>query len=264
MGSKMGQKEPAILEMGKHSGWKGLANAGLLLLSTVLTLNSCQAIPTETYRTNQAESGRYISSSRNTDGGYKEFSIGNIGKAGYTQPQNEKGRYGVFLIDMQPLFLENIDKEELRNEIPNQIEVLKYAQRNKIPIFVLEYGNSGGGTIQELNDVLSKSNYELIIKNENNGFEGTSLNSKLEEYGIKEVILMGVNSCSCVKDTAIGALDNGYGIVTSPDVIAESEGVEKFFKTGECIDWYTENGMVLENYSDLIEYLEKNDTRGMK
>lgn len=165
------------------------------------------------------------------------------------QPQSE---YAVLLIDMQQDFLENIAQEEVDEEVPYQIEVIHAAQRNDIPVFVLEYRNHGQ-TIRTLMDAVAYSDYQVITKSDDNGFMHTNLDELLKERGVHNLILTGINASACVLRTGYGALENGYGIITSPDIIAN---VKWDWDFEESESWYRFHGTWIEDHDDLVRMMD--------
>lgn len=167
--------------------------------------------------------------------------------------QLRQANNAILLIDMQDSFLGRLNPYEREEEIPYQIEVLNAAKRNSIPIFVIEYAGMGS-TIPELMDVISNSDYEIITKPYNNGFLQTNLDDLLKEKGIDSLVLMGVFASACVYETAEGALEKGYEILTSTDVIADHEWV---FRHTESAEWYAEHGTLFEDHGQIVNYLDR-------
>ena len=144
----------------------------------------------------------------------------------------------VILIDMQKGFISQMRKNEKRRIMPNQIAVLRHCHTNNIPIIVLEY-KGYGSTIRELrSEYENTTNYLIITKSEDNGFEDTNLDEQLKTMGIKVLFLMGINADCCVKRTARGALDRHYNIMISNDVISGQSDHSK----NNSIPWYENNG----------------------
>lgn len=170
-------------------------------------------------------------------------------------PSNLEGYQGILLIDMQDDFLEEIQRDEVERMITNQIEVLECAQQNNLPIILLEYRNHDA-TNKQLRKILSNSNYKKIVKSEDDGFLYTSLDSIVKEKGASELVFMGINASACVKRTAKGALNAGYSIVTSPDIIADP----KHWRDNKSLEWYGSNGTLCPNTENLIEYLGNNNS----
>jgi len=173
-------------------------------------------------------------------------------KAHNTLEQRIEPNTAVILIDMQDKLLENINREEVYTEIQNQIEVITYAQEHNIPIFLLEFEGLGK-TNGKLKDALSKSPYETIVKLENNGFINTTLDIMLQQKAIKELILMGAYASACVLSTANGAIENGYKIATSKEVILDAEKLSEY---NESIGWYYSYGRLFLSTNGLIEYMK--------
>jgi isochorismate hydrolase len=166
-----------------------------------------------------------------------------------------KTDYAVLLIDMQEKFLEDIDEEEKKKEIPLQIEILEHAQRSGMPIYLLEYAHpyygDDGPTHKDLMAVLNRGEYETIKKTHDDGFIGTGLNDSLKKRGIETVILMGINASACVMRTGKGALWHGYEIMTSPDVIADP----CHCRIGESLWFYEREGKLFKSHEELIDFL---------
>ena len=183
------------------------------------------------------------------------------------QIQKKKNKTAILLIDMQDCYLgeEDVDHQEISKMIQRHIEILKYAQSNNLPIYVLEYGStykdpeycrvceSFGQTTKLLQKVLNEGDYTLIIKNRHSGFDITGLDSFLKNDEISELVLMGVYASVCVLATGQDAVQKNYKIITSPEIIEDN----KHWKENESIDWYNKNGLVFNDYLDLINYLKK-------
>lgn len=150
----------------------------------------------------------------------------------------------VILIDMQKLFVENLRKGEEDRIVPKQLCILEYCNKVDIPVVVLEFGKYRyGETIEVLMKVAQKnSNFRLIIKCDDDGFYCTDLHAHLKSLGVSKLFIMGINADFCVKATAESAIDNGYEIITSNEVISgqthhsRSNSVGWFRNNGQCID----------------------------
>lgn len=155
----------------------------------------------------------------------------------------------VLIIDMQKVFLEDIDGKERRRLIESQAEILNYCAEHDIPIVVVEYRGCGK-TIRELKRRIKKvPRQEFVTKNVNNGFRNPELEEALKTWGVKKIILMGVNASACVIETAEGAIKKGFQIATSECLIAD-EG-----KTDKSLPWYKKNSIYKENHLELIRTL---------
>lgn len=79
------------------------------------------------------------------------------------------------------------------------------------------------------------------------GFQGTSLQSLLEERGVKRVFICGVATDFCVKNTAIGAINLGFQVFVLEDAI---KGVF-YDKTNQAIDLLLESGAAFVNHDEI-------------
>ncbi|WP_245410715.1 isochorismatase family protein [Rhizobium sp. JAB6] len=60
----------------------------------------------------------------------------------------------------------------------------------------------------------------VIRKTEDDGFEGTDLDTILTAFGVKNLVICGVLSEMCVAATARAALERGYGVLLPHDAHA--------------------------------------------
>ncbi len=157
---------------------------------------------------------------------------------------------GVLLIDMQDRFVQGLAREGAAKIISHQVKVLDYCREHDVPVFVLEFYGCGE-TIHPLSDHVSRlRRKECIIKRYNDGFYDTLLSARLQAEEIKTLLLMGINASYCVKRTAAGAINNGFSIMTSGQLIADNR-ISEF---GSAIKWYQRNGQYHNNYQMLFHY----------
>ena len=160
-----------------------------------------------------------------------------------------KGKYAMLLIDMQEIFLEDIQRYTKNKQIRSQIKVLKYCSQKDIPVAILEYINYGS-TINKLASCLNKVPRKRYLKKDNkNGFTNAELFKQLEKWGVSHLGLMGIYTSSCVKATGIGAIKNGFSIFTAKQLIAEPKNC----KTNKSILWYKAEGKYYDNYKTLLK-----------
>lgn len=175
------------------------------------------------------------------------------------QAQTIDNKVAVLLIDMQEIYLTNVSDEEKKREIPYQLEVLDYCKKNNLPVFVLEFAGFGD-TIPILKDKIDSSDKKsYIIKTCRNGFHETSLDEQLKSENIKHLLLMGLYASACVRSTAENALDRGYNILTSKDLIADenSDSYDPESTVLESRWWYKEKGIYRESYKDLLKIISE-------
>jgi len=157
----------------------------------------------------------------------------------------------VLLIDMQEEFTGYIG-DRLNGLIEAQLGVIKYCSDKDIPLVILEYDPSSYATTEP---VLKKSisrvpRHTFIGKDSRSGFVRTNLDEVLYDFNRFHLYLMGIYANQCVRATAQSAIEKGYGIATSGDVISEVNG--KLFTT-----WFEENGLFTRTYKGMIKTLEK-------
>lgn len=166
----------------------------------------------------------------------------------YNLPIEEISEYNTegiaaLIIDMQPFFLDDIETRKKNDMISAQKYLVAICRYYKIPLVFLEYTECG----KTITNLTSPAKYvpktKSIKKNHDNGFEDTDLESYLIDYHTKTVILAGVDASLCVKDTARGALDAGFEIATSEELIADPA---KFYESPSV--WYQKNGV----YEDTV------------
>jgi nicotinamidase-related amidase len=156
---------------------------------------------------------------------------------------------------MQDSFLRKVTKENRDRIIPNQIKVIDFCSKNKVPLIVLKYKRRGDTTKILKERIQKLSNVQTVIKENNSGFMETNLDEILEKMKVKNIVLMGINASGCVQDTAIGALHRGYKILTASTVIASFSERDRNLATSE--KWYPRKGKYFRSTEDLLKYLTK-------
>ncbi len=152
------------------------------------------------------------------------------------------------LVDMQEYFLESFKKDVREELISNQLNFLKRMEKTEIPLAILEYSGEGSTVEPLLSQAkLFQRNY-FIEKSYNDGFEGTNLREKLHEWHTRSILLMGVNANFCVKETAESAREEGFGIVTSIELIGDHT-----VPICTYAGWFQRNGVYFPSYANLVE-----------
>jgi len=163
----------------------------------------------------------------------------------------------LIIVDMQDYFLKNMDAKTKKEFIGNIIPIVKKCQDKNIPIIELEYagvGKSRGKTISRLHSMYKS--YSTIIKKSNGGFTRTKLDQDLRNLKAKEVILVGINANGCIQDTAIGALNRDYKVVTSLGAIGNTWSNDLNLSKNN-LKWYQENTKLLNSTKELRDYISK-------
>ena len=163
-----------------------------------------------------------------------------------------KDTTAVLVIDMQDFFLDKFRPEKRRALIEQQSKVIDFCSKHQIAIILLEYKDRGQ-TTASLRHILKKGtnvNVEIITKDSNGGFTNTDLDEVLKHKNVKNIVLMGINGSGCIQDTAIGALNRGYKILTSGEVIASSTNRDRDLATSR--KWYSKKGHFFESTDELL------------
>jgi nicotinamidase-related amidase len=90
----------------------------------------------------------------------------------------------LILIDMQEFFLRNLKQDVREKLIENQIEIIDFCIKNKIPVFITQYNCLGifrGKTIPVLLNKIGGNLVRTIVKLNNSAFTKTELDSYLKE-----------------------------------------------------------------------------------
>jgi len=152
------------------------------------------------------------------------------------------------LVDMQKDFVCDLRRGDLERIVPNQLYVIKRCNEMKIPIIVLEYFDFGK-TIRRLRrKIVKNKKHTFILKYHDSGFINTELNETLVSLNAKCIFIMGINAAFCVKDTARDAVNYGYEIITSADVISGMPDHPR----DDNIRWYRRNGTVLKRIQEIL------------
>jgi len=92
---------------------------------------------------------------------------------------------------------------------------------------------------------LNHADYVIDNKKRLDCFYGTDLKSLLEVLGIKNVILMGINTNTCVLNTAFTAFNHDYRVVVASDCVASMYGddlhVLGLQNVARCLGWVLSN-----------------------
>jgi nicotinamidase-related amidase len=154
----------------------------------------------------------------------------------------------VLLIDMQKTFVNNKEKKAL---IPRQIEILRACKNAGVPLIVVEYKDEGE-TLEPIKKEFAEfESIHKITKPLDDAFVGTMLEDLLQKIGAQKLLVMGVNACKCVYDTVSHAIQLGYEVALSNDLIAgycNGPGCEPEFRQ----DWYRKNTHFFENHTEIL------------
>lgn len=174
------------------------------------------------------------------------------GEQQYRERHATDGNWAVILIDMQTGFI----KGGCADMIRAQIEVIRMCAERDVPLVVLEYYGEGK-TLPGLEAEISRvKRTTRMTKHWNDGFKGGRLCEHLEELDVQKLLLMGVNGSFCVLDTATSALNLGYEVATSLDLVTNTSTCVKSKKDmGNVFSWFNRNGILVQESSELAYVL---------
>jgi biuret amidohydrolase len=103
-------------------------------------------------------------------------------------------------------------------------------------------GSRGTEIIPEL---LKGTDYVIDNKKRLDCFHGTDLKTLLDILGVKNVILMGINTNTCVLNTAFTAFNHDYCVVVASDCVASMYGEDLHVlglqNVARCLGWVLSN-----------------------
>ncbi|EST11462.1 isochorismatase family cysteine hydrolase [Sporolactobacillus laevolacticus] len=130
----------------------------------------------------------------------------------------------LLVIDVQQGF---IDSRNFEKMIQNIHRLIINSQKNKEPIFFIRHLDKGkesmiqdGTPAGEICHQLAPYVSECIEKRLPSAFFRTSLDSKLRNAGVDEVILCGFNAEYCIFFNSVAAFEHGYGVHVIEDACA--------------------------------------------
>ena len=115
--------------------------------------------------------------------------------------------------------------------IENTMKLIKYAKKQEYEIFFIQHISTREGTTFflpnsegiKLHTRFDVSVGTVIQKNYPNSFRETTLQEKLQEKGIKDIIICGAMSHMCVDTTVRAAFDLGYNVELISDACATKD-----------------------------------------
>lgn len=142
----------------------------------------------------------------------------------------------VLIIDIQEKLVGALNKTTI---VDNACKVASAAKILGIPVIVTEqYPKGLGCTVASLTDVLSH-NSEVIEKTYFNALLEDGMFEKINSYGKKQVVLMGIETHICVYQTACALVEAGFEVYVLKDCCASRNKYE--FKQG--IEAMRDNGV---------------------
>ena len=130
------------------------------------------------------------------------------------------------MIDLQNTYREGVMRlDGVEPALVQAQELLRRARDAGIPIFHIQH-DAGAGSPYDVtapigrisDEVAPRGDEPVIVKNYPNAFVGTDLQQRLDQAGVKTLILAGFMTHMCINSTARGAFSLGY----SPTVVAST------------------------------------------
>ena len=115
----------------------------------------------------------------------------------------------------------------------NAGNILNFWRQNNLPVFHIKHCStnpnsklSEGNVGNEFKDIVKPNDGEIIIKkNVNSAFIGTDLKNRLDEAGIRKVVIVGLTTDHCVSTTTRMAGNYGYETYIISDATATFDKV---------------------------------------
>jgi isochorismate hydrolase len=165
-----------------------------------------------------------------------------------------KFKFAVLLIDMQKCFLDKLYSHDVNSIVLSQRDMISHCKKYGVPFFNIEYKSCGKTIFGVRKFAKEIENYKTIVKKEDDAFCNTKLDFYLKKFNVNSVFLMGVNMSACVLRTARSALNNGYRIAISSDVVADERN--NYFMQEGSLSFYKQNGIFTDDLSFVKKFVK--------
>ncbi len=175
----------------------------------------------------------------------------------FAQALNNQG-LAVILIDMQYGFYERggvTGTEGLENLVANQVKLLDWAKQEGIPVLVFEYRNYKETDIR-LIEAIEGNISKILTKNYDNGFTGISREEAIEtlkQWKVDTVIVAGINGQYCVRGTAEGAMEAGFEVISSSEIVGNINQNPPIFPNDT---WYFQGKKSFIVFNELLDIIQ--------
>ena len=169
----------------------------------------------------------------------------------------------VLIVDMQPYFLRTAVNKEII--IDSQKKLIRYCDKKNIPVVLIqsvsvETGKEYGWTIDEIwKEWLKISSQKNIVdKIGPDAFTTQYLNEELTSWEIDFILFAGVYGGQCVRKTAKHAINLGYEIASSKDLISDEPAGRRMNENlwPSTKQFFDREGKLCENYSETVKTLQ--------
>jgi nicotinamidase-related amidase len=115
---------------------------------------------------------------------------------------------------------------------------------------VREHNIEGSPGTEIIPELYRKGDYVIDNKKRLDCFYGTDLRQLLDTLGVKNVVLMGINTNTCVLNTSFTAFNFDYRVVVLSDCVASMYGddlhVLGLQNVARCLGWVITNEQLFE------------------
>lgn len=154
-------------------------------------------------------------------------------------------KYAGLVIDLQDYSLDDsVSHAEAMEAARNSVRLLKRMSRSRIPKVIMEFLPDDpvykiGRTLPVVMDHFDRKRDIVVKKDYNDAFSGTEkyddlptfdgyytsvrLLSYLRRLGVTNLVVTGWHRNFCVKRSVTSALNNGFKVHTSPDIVGPTE-----------------------------------------
>jgi len=119
---------------------------------------------------------------------------------------------------------------------------------------VREHNVEGSPGTQIIPELFREGDYVINNKKRLDCFYGTDLRQLLQTLGIKNVVLMGINTNTCVLNTSFTAFNFDYRVVVLSDCVASMYGddlhVLGLQNVARCLGWVLSNEQLFEKLKE--------------
>jgi nicotinamidase-related amidase len=119
---------------------------------------------------------------------------------------------------------------------------------------VREHNVEGSPGTQIIPELYREGDYVIDNKKRLDCFYGTDLRQLLDTLGVKSVVLMGINTNTCVLNTAFSAFNFDYRVVVLSDCVASMYGddlhVLGLQNVARCLGWVITNQQLFDKINE--------------
>ena len=123
---------------------------------------------------------------------------------------------------------------------------------------VREHNVEGSPGTQIIPELCREGDYVIDNKKRLDCFYGTDLRSLLDVLGVENVVLMGINTNTCVLNTAFTAFNFDYRVVVLSDCVASMYGddlhVLGLQNVARCLGWVITNEQLFEKLKEEVRH----------